>query len=232
MSRSRRSARRRTRRRRLLRAALGAFLLLHAVIALSLLYLRWLPPVFTMVQIQRWIESLPGDAPYRRQYHFVGLEEISDHLEHAVIAAEDDRFFAHHGFDWQALRDAAETHWQQSRRRRGGSTITQQLVKNLFLTTHPTWLRKMAEVPLTISAEALLPKRRILELYLNVVEWGPGVFGAEAAARYHYGIPAARLDRIQAARLAVCLPAPLRRVPQKMGALSGVILRHMSRNGW
>lgn len=232
MSARRRSARRRTWRRLLLRAAVVAFLIFHAVSASSLLYLRWLPPAFTTVQLQRWVEALRKGVPYHRHYDFVGLEKISDHLEHAVVAAEDDGFFQHHGFDWEALRDAAESQWERSRRRRGGSTITQQLVKNLFLTTHRTWLRKAVEVPLTILAEVLLPKRRILELYLNVVEWGPGVFGADAAARYHYGIPPAWLERTQAARLAACLPAPHRRVPQKMGAVSAVILRHMSRRGW
>jgi monofunctional biosynthetic peptidoglycan transglycosylase len=115
---------------------------------------------------------------------------------------------------------------------RGASTITQQLVKNLFFTTHRNPLRKAAEYVLAPMADAILGKRRVLELYLNVVEWGDGVFGAESAARVYYGIPASRVGREQAARLAACLPAPRRRKPARMDRYSGQILMRMRQMGW
>jgi monofunctional biosynthetic peptidoglycan transglycosylase len=115
---------------------------------------------------------------------------------------------------------------------RGASTITQQLVKNLFLTTRGSYLRKVAEVPLALLAELILSKDRILELYLNVVEWGPGVFGAEAAARHHYHTSSAALSRDQAARLAACLPSPRRWRPQQMDRYSNIILQRMRRMGY
>lgn len=122
--------------------------------------------------------------------------------------------------------------WQRKRMRRGGSTITQQLVKNLFLTTHRIAGRKLLEIPLALLAELVLDKDRILELYLNVVEWGPGIYGAEAAARHHYGLPASALSRNQAARMAACLPAPRTRTPQEMDRLGGLIERRMASRGW
>ena len=115
---------------------------------------------------------------------------------------------------------------------RGASTITQQLVKNLFLTTSRSFVRKGIEFTLVPLAERILGKRRILELYLNVIEWGPGVYGAEAAAQYHYGIPAARVNREQGARLAAILPSPLRRRPARMNEYSARILERMSKMGW
>lgn len=121
---------------------------------------------------------------------------------------------------------------ESGRIRRGASTITQQLVKNLFFTTHRSALRKIPEFTLAPLAELILPKRRILELYLNVVEWGPGVYGAEAAARYHYGIPAAAVDRTRAVRLAAILPSPRKRKPARMDRYSAAIETRMRRMGW
>jgi monofunctional biosynthetic peptidoglycan transglycosylase len=207
-------------------AAAAAWLI--ASVAL-LVVLRWVDPPFTIVHLQRRIESLWEDQPYQKRYQFVRLEHISRHLAHAVIAAEDGRFYLHRGIDWEEI----EKVWKQELpkgRIRGVSTITQQLVKNLFLTTYP--IRKPAEFLLAPAAERILSKHRILELYLNIVEWGRGIYGAEAAARHYYGISAARLNREQAARLAACLPAPRTRHPEKMDRMSAEILERMTRMGW
>jgi monofunctional biosynthetic peptidoglycan transglycosylase len=194
-------------------------------ISLSLFALRWVEPPLTALQLQRRIEGvLPNKGVAAR---FVPMAELPDCVGKAIVAAEDARFFEHHGIDWIELRKATEQGWEAGGPTRGASTITQQLVKNLFLTTHGSYLRKIAEVPLSVLAELLLSKRRILELYLNVVEWGRGVYGIEAAARYHYGIPAERLSRERAARLAAILPAPLRWRPQRMTESAERILRRM-----
>jgi monofunctional glycosyltransferase len=213
---------------RLLRAVLAAALALYGLAVLALFGLRWIDPPFTAVHAERRIEALAARAGYQKRYRFVPLERISRDLQRAVVAAEDDRFWQHRGFDWVEVRSAVEEEIADGRTR-GASTITQQLVKNLFLTTWRSPLRKAAEVPLTVAAEPILGKRRILELYLNVVEWGPGVYGAEAAAQHHYGVPAARLSREQAARLAAVLPAPLRRRPERMDGSAARILERMAR---
>ena len=209
--------------------AVAAVLLLFTF---SLLYLRWLPPLTTTVHIQRRLEALAGGHKYQKRYEFVRLERISPHLQHAVVAGEDARFYQHHGIDWKELSHAAEEGLEEGRLGRGGSTITQQLIKNLFFTTHRSFLRKVPEFLLVPLTEFLLPKQRILELYLNVVEWGPGVYGAEAASRYHFGVPAARLDRERSARLAAILPSPRNRRPGRMDEYSGEILVRMSQMGW
>jgi monofunctional glycosyltransferase len=206
--------------------------LFYGICAVALLALNVVDPPLTMVQLQRRVAALwAGEAqPFR--YQPVPMDRISVHLQHAVVAAEDTRFREHGGIDWEAVRQALEDNWRRGRVWRGGSTITQQLVKNLFLTTRSSFLRKAIEVPLAMLADLLLPKRRILELYLNVVEWGPGVFGAEAAALYHYGIPAEGVSRDQAARLAACLPNPRQRKPQAMSHYAAVIERRMRVMGW
>jgi len=205
----------------------------YAFCAIVLIGLRFFPPPFTAVQLQRRVESLlSSDGPSRQRYVFVPASRISDHLTHAVIAAEDTRFYEHHGVDWQELQQAMKDNERRGRLWRGGSTLTQQLVKNLFLTTRVPLLRKPLEMSLALLAEALLSKRRILELYVNVVEWGPGVFGAEAAARYHYGISATDLTRVQSARLAACLPAPRKRRPKRMPHYADVIMKRMASLGW
>ncbi len=169
--------------------------------------------------------------PYRKRYKFVPLSQISPDLQHAVIAAEDARFYQHHGFDWHAMELAADNDMEGGRIR-GGSTITQQLVKNLFFGTGRSVLRKGAEFTLVPVAELVLGKQRILELYLNVVEWGPGIYGAEAACRTWDGTTARKVDREEAARLAAILPAPLKRRPERMNRYSGLILERMSQMGW
>jgi monofunctional biosynthetic peptidoglycan transglycosylase len=148
-----------------------------------------------------------------------------------VIAAEDARFYQHHGFDWDAMEIAAEEDLQGGRIR-GGSTLTQQLVKNLFFGTSRSILRKGAEFTLVPVAELVLGKRRVLELYLNVVEWGPGVYGAESACRYYYRTSARSIDRQAAAQLAAILPLPLQRRPDHMIRYSGLILERMRQMGW
>jgi monofunctional biosynthetic peptidoglycan transglycosylase len=199
---------------------------------LSLLYLKFYHPPFTAVQIQRKIESLFTSDGYPKRHTFVPLSHIADHMERAAIAAEDGHFFRHHGVDWRELQKAIKDNWQRGYLWRGGSTLTQQLVKNLFLSTHGSLLRKAVEMSLAPMAELLLSKERILELYLNVVEWGPGVYGVEAASQYHYGLCASRLSREQAARLVACLPAPLSRRPQRMDRYGAEILDRMSKMGW
>ena len=198
----------------------------------ELILLRWIEPPTTMVQVQRRVEAFVRRQPYHKRYEFVSLEDISANLHHAVVAAEDDRFYEHHGIDWKAVQQILDQDFEQGRLGRGGSTITQQLVKNLFFTTSRNILRKAVEFTLAPVAELLLSKQRILELYLNVVEWGPGVYGAEAASETWYGVSARRLNRDQAARLAALLPAPRRRRPQRMDAYSRAILRRMTQHGW
>jgi monofunctional biosynthetic peptidoglycan transglycosylase len=178
-------------------------------------------------RLQAWIHH----TPYHERYEFVPLRRISPNLRHAVIAAEDIRFYQHHGFDWHAIQIAAQDDVEGGRIR-GGSTITQQLVKNLFFGTGRSFLRKGAEVTLVPVAESVLGKRRILELYLNEVEWGRGVYGAESACEYYYRTSAGDIDRQQSAQLAAILPLPLKRRPDHMIHYSEVILERMRQMGW
>jgi monofunctional biosynthetic peptidoglycan transglycosylase len=159
------------------------------------------------------------------------LRQISPDFQHAVIAAEDARFYQHHGFDWHEVEIAAEEDLE-SGGTRGASTITQQLVKNLLFGTGRSVLRKGAEFTLVPVAEFVLGKRRILEIYLNVVEWGSGIYGAESACRYYDGIAAWNIGREQGARLAAILPAPLKRRPERMNNYTARILERMRQMGW
>jgi monofunctional glycosyltransferase len=218
--------------RRLAVGLAAGFAGLWLLAALTLVAARWIDPPTTAVQMERRVEAWIGGKPYRKRYTFVPLSRISPDFQHAVIAAEDARFYQHHGFDWQAMEIAAEDDMQGGRRMRGGSTITQQLVKNLFFGTGRSLLRKGAEFTLVPVAERVLGKQRILELYLNVVEWGPGIYGAEAASRAYYGTAARSLDREQGARLAAILPAPLKRKPARMDHYSAIIQERMRQMGW
>ncbi len=200
--------------------------------AFSLVALRWIDPPTTAVHIERRLEALIHGTPYRERHQFLPLDQISPNLQHAVIAAEDARFYQHHGFDWHAIQLAAEDDMEGGGRIRGGSTLTQQLVKNLFFGTGRSVLRKGVEFTLVPVAELVLGKRRILELYLNVVEWGPGVYGAEAASRAWYRTSAANIDRDQAAHLAAILPAPLKRRPERMNRYAAIILTRMRQMDW
>ncbi|MBM3810600.1 MAG: monofunctional biosynthetic peptidoglycan transglycosylase [Acidimicrobiia bacterium] len=199
---------------------------------LVLVLLRFAAPITTTVHIQRRVESWFGKGKYQKRSEFVALHRIAPDLRHAVIAAEDGRFYDHQGVDFEEMKKVYEDSVERGKRLRGGSTISQQLVKNLFLTTHRSPVRKALEYALVPLAELILPKERILELYLNIIEWGPGVYGAQAAAKYHYGASAARLSREQAARLAAVIPDPLRRRPSRMNEYSAEIQRRMARMGW
>ena len=204
---------------------------LWALGVLMLVAVRWIDPPTTAVHMERRLQAWIHHAAYHERYEFVSLKQISPDLQHAVVAAEDARFYQHHGFDWHAMEIAAEDDMEGGRIR-GGSTLTQQLVKNLFFGTGRSILRKGAEFTLVPVAELVLGKRRILELYLNVVEWGPGVYGAEAACRYHYRASARGIDREDAARLAAILPLPLKRRPDRMNRYSGLIEERMRQMGW
>ncbi len=192
---------------------------------------KWIDPPTTAVHMERRFEAWIHGKPYHELYTFVPLKDISPNLQHAVISAEDGRFYEHHGFDWHAIELAAEQD-EKGGRIRGGSTITQQLVKNLFFGTERSFLRKGAEASEVPVAEFVLGKQRILELYLNEVEWGPGIYGVEAASRAYYGVGARKIDRDEAARLAAVLPLPLKRRPERMDHYSEIILARMREMGW
>ena len=236
MGRSPRNARARSRPARwlgsLLRWGLAVVLgYLVACTALLVAY-RWVAPPATTVQVQRAVAAAIDSEPFELAYRPVSGETQAMSIRHAVVASEDARFYVHTGFDLVELKAAREAAARTGRPMRGASTLTQQLVKNLFLTTHRSWIRKGLEVPLTLLAELILPKDRILTLYLNVAEWGPGTFGVEAAAQRHYGTTAASLSRDQAARLAAVLPSPIERRPQDQARNAARIQRRMHEMGW
>jgi len=206
-------------------------LLLWSLAVLFLVAVRWINPPTTAVHMQRRVQSWIHGTPYHKRYRFIPLRQISPNLQHAVIAAEDARFYQHHGFDWHQIRLAAAEDMEGGRTR-GGSTITQQLIKNLFFGTGRSFLRKGAEATLVPVAELVLGKQRILELYLNIVEWGPGIYGADSACRYYDKTSPRNINREQAARLAAILPAPRRRRPERMNSYSAVILRRMQQMNW
>ena len=208
-------ARRRARSSRLVRGwrlfcySLGTLVAAAILVQLwffgHIVYWRWVDPASTAF-IDRYLER-PGT---RLRHRWVRYERISVHLKRAVVASEDAKFIDHEGFDWEAIHTAALKNERRGRVVAGASTISQQLAKNLFLSGDRSWLRKGQEALITWMLELTLSKRRILELYLNVAEWGEGVFGAEAAARHHFGVSAAALTTEQAAWLAATLPSPRR----------------------
>lgn len=172
--------------------------------------LRTKNPTETSVMRQRDREAAAAGRRSRRSQTWIPLSRISRSLIEGVVAAEDAKFFGHQGFDWESLRESAEKNWQKRGFVRGGSTITQQLAKNLFFTTRKDPLRKAREFVVAWWLEEDLSKRRILEIYLNVIEWGDGVYGCEAAARRYYGKSAANLTSEEAAGLAAMIPNPRR----------------------
>jgi monofunctional biosynthetic peptidoglycan transglycosylase len=177
-----------------------------------LLYWRWHDPgttAFMQHDRARAEHQLPpgGRAPPQQRI-WVDYAHISANLKRAVVTSEDARFLSHEGVDWEALEKAYQDNLRRGRTVRGGSTISQQLAKNLFLSSSRTYARKLQEMLIAFMIEALWDKRRILEVYLNVVEWGDGIFGAEAAARHYFGVPARALDVDQAATMAAMLPSP------------------------
>ena len=195
------------------RALLAGFLLVlvwHLWLLGWVLYWKWANPGETSFMSLRLEEMRAKNPDAQLRHQWVPYERISANLKRAVIAAEDDKFIEHEGFDWEGIQKAIEKNQKKGRAVRGGSTISQQLAKNLFLTPNRSYLRKAEEAIITLMIETLWDKRRILEVYLNVVEWGNGIFGAEAAARRYYRVSAAQLGAAQSARLAVMLPNPRR----------------------
>src|SRR5574340_376294 len=190
--------------------------------ALALYWLATLPdvahlakhhPTETALMEARRAQAKEQGRNLRTPFVWVPLARIAPALQRAVVAAEDASFFAHEGFDWEGIKDAALYNLEVGEFKRGGSTITQQLAKNLYLSSERSLLRKAREALITRSLEHHLTKERILELYLNVAEWGQGVFGAEAAARHHFGKSAKDLTIDEAALLAAILPSPRRYDP-------------------
>jgi monofunctional biosynthetic peptidoglycan transglycosylase len=176
--------------------------------ATPVLVMRWVPPLTSAFMVQRWIGArLGGESGFALRHHWVPLREISPEMALAVIAAEDQKFAEHWGFDWDSIGDAIS---EGDARPRGASTLSQQAAKNLFLWSERSLLRKGLEAWFTLLLETLWPKRRILEVYLNVAEFGPGVYGVGAARERYFGVPPARLSRSQAALLAAVLPNPSR----------------------
>ncbi|MGQ7816244.1 monofunctional biosynthetic peptidoglycan transglycosylase [Pseudomonas sp. A46] len=178
-----------------------------AASVLLVILFRWIPPPGTMLMVERKVASWIDGKPIDLRRDWVAWDDLPDNLKIAVIAAEDQKFAEHWGFDVPAIR-AALAHNERGGSVRGASTLSQQVAKNLFLWSGRNWLRKGLEVWFTGLMELFWPKQRILEVYLNSAEWGNGVFGADAAARHHFGVPAARLSRQQAALLAAVLPNP------------------------
>ncbi len=172
------------------------------------LFWGWVNPGTTRFMELRLGELRVKNPQAQLKQQWVPYERISIHLKRAMIAAEDAKFVDHEGFDWEGIQKAIEKNEKRGRFAAGGSTISQQLAKNLFLSPSKTFWRKGNEAVITLMLENLWSKRRIFEVYLNVIEWGNGVFGAEAAARHYYGVSAAQLGPEQAARLAGMVPNP------------------------
>ena len=220
---------------RLIGWAIGGFILalvlLHGYVAATIWWWRDHPPRETAFMSYRLAELRAANSGAQFKYRFVPYGRISIHLKRAMIAAEDAHFIDHEGFDWDGIQLALEKNQKKGRVVAGGSTITQQLAKNLFLSSSRSYWRKAEEAAITVMLEAMLDKERIFELYLNVIEWGNGVFGAEAAAQRYFGTGASRVSAEQAARLAAMAPNPrfYERHPDAPGLRRkiGVILTRM-----
>jgi monofunctional glycosyltransferase len=195
---------------------LGRALLLLLIVLASIqawylaciVYWRWHNPAHTAFMRYAQERLATRHSVARLDQQWVAYSRISGNLKRAVVAAEDARFLEHDGVDWEAMEKAYQDNRRRGRAAHGGSTISQQVAKNLFLSAHRTYLRKAQELLITWMVEASWNKRRILEVYLNVAEWGDGVFGAQAAAMHYFGVDAASLTPEQAARMAAMLPAP------------------------
>jgi monofunctional biosynthetic peptidoglycan transglycosylase len=195
------AARPRRRKGRLRRWFWGLLLFAVLFVPVSVLLLRWLPPPTTAFMLQ--------SPKHPVQYDWVPASQIAEVARKAVVASEDQKFWDHNGFDLEAI-EKARKHNQRSKKRRGASTISQQTAKNLFLWSGGGYFRKGVEAGITVLMEALWPKQRILEVYLNVAEFGPGIYGVEAASQAYFNKPAAKLSANEAARLAAVLPSPRR----------------------
>lgn len=195
---------------KLLRTVLITLFACLAFSILLVLMLRWINPPYSALMLERQLSATLAGQSYNSQRTWATWSTLPDNLKIAVIAAEDQQFPNHHGFDIAAIR-AALSHNKNSESIRGASTISQQVAKNTFLWSSRSWSRKALEAWFTLWIELLWSKERILEVYLNSAEWGPGIFGAEAAAQYHFKTPAANLANQQAYTLAAVLPSPLTR---------------------
>ncbi|HHX35148.1 MAG TPA: monofunctional biosynthetic peptidoglycan transglycosylase [Gammaproteobacteria bacterium] len=195
---------------KLLRTTLIAICSLLALSILLVLLMRWVNLPYSALMLERQISAKLAGESYTSERIWTPWQSLPDHLKMAVIAAEDQQFDSHHGFDLAAIR-AAIAHNQNADSIRGASTISQQVAKNMFLWSARSWPRKGLEVWFTFWIEVLWSKERILEVYLNIAEWGPGIFGAQAAAQYHFNTGAAYLSNQQAYVLAAVLPSPLTR---------------------
>jgi monofunctional biosynthetic peptidoglycan transglycosylase len=194
--------------KRLLLACISLLLLYQCWLFGWVLWWNWFNPDTTRFMNLRLAELQLKDPQAQLKKQWIGYDRISAHLKRAIIAAEDAKFVDHEGFDWEGIQHAIEKNQRKGRIVAGGSTISQQLAKNLFLTPAKTTWRKAEEAIVTLMLETIWSKQRIFEVYLNVIEWGNGVFGAEAAARHYYGVTAAQLSPEQAARLAGMVPSP------------------------
>ena len=190
--------------------AVAGFLVLQGWFLAHVLWWKSYDPGPTAFMEARLDEMRKKDPKATLRHRWVSYQRISPHLKRAVVAAEDAKFVGHEGFDWEAIQKAIDRNERRGRIVAGASTISQQLAKNLFLSAERSWMRKAQEAAITWMLEKTMSKQRILELYLNVAEWGEGVFGAEAAARHHFGIGAESLSAPQAAWLAAILPSPRR----------------------
>jgi monofunctional biosynthetic peptidoglycan transglycosylase len=200
--------------RRLLRWALTAVVAVFLVTALPVVAMRWMDPWYSAFMLDAALEAQRADKPrYSTDYRWRDLEQISPHAAVAVIAAEDQFFPFHAGFDFKSIRDAVRSNEKQAKKKRprvrGASTISQQVAKNLFLWSGRSWFRKGCEAYFTLLIELTWPKERILEVYLNIAQFGDGIYGVEAAAQRFYRMPAAKLGRYEAATLAAVLPNPI-----------------------
>lgn len=186
------------------------FLALQAWFYAQVLWLRTHDPAQSAFMQEQLAQLRMHDPKARLQHRWVPYAQVSANLKRAVVAAEDAKFLDHQGFDWEAIQKAIEKNEREGRVVSGASTISQQLAKNLFLSGERTWARKGEEAMITWMLEKTLSKRRILELYLNFAQWGERIFGADAAARHHFGVSPAALTPEQSAWLAAILPSPTR----------------------
>jgi len=210
---------------RLLLFAIAALIAVQLWFFVHVVYWVKFNPSSTAFMRGRMAILREDDAKAKLRHQWVPYQKISVHLKRSIIAAEDSTFVEHRGFDWDGIKVAWDRNKREGELVAGGSTISQQLAKNLFFSGKRTWWRKGQEAIVTAMLETLMSKQRILEIYLNVIEWGDGVFGAEAAARYHYGSTAAGLSADQAARLAAMVPSPRRYGP---GANTGYLRQRTS----
>ena len=186
----------------------AAALFYHGIIVLRIVRLKHANPSTTALIEQRADEARAAGQTPKREQSWIPYERMPATLVRAVLAGEDSRFFDHAGFDWEEIQKALEKDWEEKQFHRGASTISQQLAKNLFLSTSKNPLRELHEALITSEMERILGKRRILELYLNEIEWGDGIYGAEAAARHYFGAGAAALNSEQASFLSAIIPNP------------------------